>query len=114
MGSGGTRGGEYVLPLTLTEPGVHLVAAFAPGLADIDMVLRAAGSGAPLWIDQQTDNMPIGRLTTDRRGVRIEVRVVGPAAGIDFELRVWRARRGPRPQEAAFPGAADRPARGRR
>jgi hypothetical protein len=85
-------GGEHVLPLTLAQPGHYLVAAFAPGMADIDMVLRAAGSGAPLWIDQQTDSMPIGRLTNDTRGTQIEVRVVGPAPGIDFELRVWRGR----------------------
>jgi hypothetical protein len=87
---GGT-GGEKVLPFAFTAPGSYLVAAFAPGQADIDMIVRAEGSGAPLWIDNQTDPMPIGRLTVDAKGLKVEVRVVGPSAGIDFDLRVWRA-----------------------
>jgi S1-C subfamily serine protease len=88
----GGPGGEKVLAFSFDAPGAYLVAAFAPGLADIDMIVRAAGSGAPLWIDNQTDPMPIGRLTVDAKGLKVEVRVVGPAAGIDFDLRVWRGK----------------------
>ena len=87
----GGPGGETVLPFSLAAPGAYLVAAHAPGQADIDMIVRAAGSGAPLWIDNQTDPMPIGRVAVDAKGLKVEVRVVGPAAGIDFDLRVWRA-----------------------
>jgi hypothetical protein len=88
----GGPGGEKVFALAFDVPGAYLVAAHAPGLADIDMIVRAAGNGAPLWIDNQTDPMPIGRVSVDGKGMKLEVRVVGPSAGIEFDFRVWRAK----------------------
>lgn len=88
----GGPGGQKALTLSFKTAGPYLVAAFAPGLADIDMIVRVAGSGAPLWIDNQTDPTPIGRVAVDAKGLDVEVRVVGPAGGIDYELRVWRAK----------------------